>query len=147
MSSCYGVKKLILCGNASLKPHISRTDIDETNNIDISIHRSLPPILRKMKQEGYNIIGIEQTTTSKSIYNFEWPLKSVIVIGNGIYCHLLFQILFTQFIKEKYGLQDDILDECDMTVEIPLYGLPHSLNVSHALAIALYDYSKQYPLS
>jgi len=147
-SSCMGVTRLILCGTSKLWPHISRQGFDTEeeavdlemakrndtqaltlHGMDITLHRSLLPVLQKLKREhGYSIVGLEQTSTSKSSYDFKWPHKTVLVVGN-----------------ESSGISQDILDVCDATVEIPLYGLPFSLNVSHALAIALSSYCQQYP--
>lgn len=129
-------------------PHISRQGFDtedeavdlelakkhdaqslKLHGMDVSLHRTLLPVLQKLKREqGYSIVGLEQTSTSSSSYDFKWPHKTVLVVGN-----------------ESSGISQDILDFCDYTVEIPLYGLPFSLNVSHALAISLSSYCQQYP--
>lgn len=143
-----GASRLILCGTAKLWPHISRQGLDtedeavdfesamrdnkeslKLHGTDITLHRSLPAVLKRIKnEEGYHIVGIEQTNTSQSIYDFKWPQKSLIVVGH-----------------ESRGIAEDVLALCDSTVEIPMYGLPFSLNVSHALAIALNAYCQQYP--
>ena len=39
----------------------------------------------------------------------------------------------------------DILNLADDILEIPIYGMPYSHNVSAATAIAIYEYCKQYP--
>jgi tRNA G18 (ribose-2'-O)-methylase SpoU len=148
VSSCMGASRLILCGTSKLWPHISRQGLDseddavalndaksndsqssKLHSMDITLHRTLLPVLLKLKRdEGFSIVGVEQTSTSTSSYDFKWPHKTVLVVGH-----------------ESNGISQDILDICDATVEIPLYGLPFSLNVSHALAIALSAYCQQYP--
>lgn len=144
-----GVSRLVLCGTSKLWPHISRqgldseseaVDLDAAKNsnaqslklhgMDVTLHRSLLPVLLKLKKEqGYSIVGLEQTSSSSSSYDFKWPHKTVLVVGH-----------------ESNGISQEILDVCDHTVEIPLYGLPFSLNVSHALSISLSSYCQSYPL-
>ena len=143
-----GVSRLILCGTAKLWPHIARQGLDseeeaidsgaakasdsqhqQIHGMDVSLKRSLLPVLLDLKRkEGFKLIGVEQTSNSASTHDFKWPQKSVIIIGH-----------------ESKGISQEILDVCDATVEIPLYGLPFSLNVSHALAISLASYCQQHP--
>jgi tRNA G18 (ribose-2'-O)-methylase SpoU len=143
-----GVSRLILCGTSKLWPHVSRQGLDsedeaidteaakandsqqlQLHGMDITLHRSLLPVLLNLKnKEGFKLIGLEQTSNSISTHHFKWPHKTVLIVGH-----------------ESKGISQEILDVCDATVEIPLYGLPFSLNVSHALAISLGSYCQQYP--
>ena len=41
--------------------------------------------------------------------------------------------------SERYGLPDQALALCELTFHLPVCGPLKSLNVSHALAIALFD--------
>eukprot|EP00029_Vermamoeba_vermiformis_P000118 TRINITY_DN10133_c0_g1_i1.p1 TRINITY_DN10133_c0_g1~~TRINITY_DN10133_c0_g1_i1.p1 ORF type:complete len:201 (-),score=24.49 TRINITY_DN10133_c0_g1_i1:33-635(-) len=135
-SSCFGIKELIVCGNPSLLAKITRNDEadgkDENDyNLDtikIDVRRSLEPRLEKLKAEGYKLVALEQTNKSHILFDYKFDPKTVIIVGN-----------------EKLGLSDKILNLVDDCVEIPIYGLPHSFNVSHALAMTLYEYCKQYP--
>ena len=71
---------------------------------------------------------LQQTTNAESIYEFAFPRKMVLVVGN-----------------ERLGLTPEELQWLDRVVEIPVYGLPHSYNVHTSTAMALYEYCKQYP--
>lgn len=84
----------MLCGTSKLLPHVSRQTEDqengESNDIEVAIHRSLEPVLKKLKsEEGYTIVGLEQTTKSECMYNFKWPHKVAIVVGHGKFLYLL----------------------------------------------------------
>ncbi len=124
-AGCCGVSKVIACGTAKALSKIAR---DGADNVELEVHRSLPPVLRRLKDEGRLIVGLEQTAGSQSLYDFQFPRNAVLVVGN-----------------ERLGLADDVLALLDRAVEVPVYGLPYSLNVATATAMALYEYCRQYP--
>jgi tRNA G18 (ribose-2'-O)-methylase SpoU len=124
-ASCCGVRRLICCGNAKILNEIARETGD---SIAIELHRTLPPVLKRLRDEGHELVGLEQTTNSQVIYNFAFKRKTVLVIGN-----------------ERLGVEPDVLALLHHTVEIPVYGLPYSHNAATAAAMALYEYCRQYP--
>jgi tRNA G18 (ribose-2'-O)-methylase SpoU len=128
-AGCCGVQKLICCGNAKIIDKIARDSVDGENPaaVDIHVHRTLLPALKELKRAGYRLVGLEQTTGSRSLYDFRFERRSVLVVGN-----------------ERLGLQDDVLSLLDDVVEIPVYGLPHAYNVATATAMALYEYCRQF---
>jgi tRNA(Leu) C34 or U34 (ribose-2'-O)-methylase TrmL len=69
------------------------------------------------KEQGYLVIALE--TGGKSINNFKWPQKFLLVVGN-----------------EELGIARELLDKCDGTVSIQMKGRKASLNVSCAFAAA-----------
>jgi tRNA G18 (ribose-2'-O)-methylase SpoU len=127
---CCGVPTLLCCGNAKIIDKIARDSIDDENPaaIDIHVHRTLPGPLKELKQAGYRLVGLEQTTQSRSLYDFRFERRSVLVLGN-----------------ERLGLGDDVLRLVADVVEIPVYGLPYAYNVATAAAMALYEYCRQFP--
>lgn len=96
--------------------------------IQVEVHRTLPQVLKRLREEGYPLVGLEQTNGSQSLYDFRFPRRMVLVIGN-----------------ERLGIEDEVLRLLQHTVEIPVYGLPYSHNVATAAAMALYEYCRQYP--
>ncbi len=124
-ASCSGVGRVIACGTAKIIGKIAR---DGADTIDVEVHRTLAPVLKQLKAEGYHLVGLEQTTGSQNLHGFAFQRQSVLVVGN-----------------ERAGLTDDVLAVLDAVVEIPVYGLPYSYNVATATAMALYEYCRQYP--
>ncbi|MDD3468974.1 MAG: TrmH family RNA methyltransferase [Thermoguttaceae bacterium] len=122
-AGCCGVTKLVLCGTARLIPEIAR---DAKTSLELELHRTLQPVLKKLKVDGYEIVGLEQSTNSVSIYEFVFQRRMVLVIGN-----------------ERSGIDPEILRLCDRVVEIPVYGLPFSHNAATATAMAMYEYCRQ----
>lgn len=122
-AGCCGVRRMIVCGNPKIDPKIARDALDQ---IEISYHRSLAPVLRRWKEDDYRLVGLEQTTNSRCIHTFEFPPRTLLVIGH-----------------ERMGIADDVLAMLDNVVELPVYGTPHSYNVATATSMALYEYCRQ----
>lgn len=124
-AGCSGVRKIIACGHAKIDKQVARID---GHQIELEVHRSLLPVLKKLKERGYQLVGLEQTTHSTSLYEYRFPRQSALVVGN-----------------ERTGLTEDVLALVNAVVEIPVYGLPFAHNVATAAAIALYEYCRQFP--
>ena len=122
---CSGVQRVICCGTAKIEEKIAR---DGARHVQLEIHRTLPPVLQQLGREGYRRVGLEQTTDSTDLHHYRFVAKSVLVVGN-----------------ERTGLTDDLLEQLDVVVEIPVYGLPYSYNAATATAMALYEYCRQFP--
>ena len=124
-ASCCGVRKIIATGQAKIDKTVARDGAEE---IEFSMHRTLPPVLKELKQQGYTLVGLEQTTNSTLLPQYAFPRRSALVVGN-----------------ERQGLTDDVLVLLVAVVEIPVYGLPYSFNVANATAMALYEFCRQWP--
>ena len=124
-AGCSGVERIVVTGNVKVNAKIAR---DGADHVEIERHRSLPPVLKKLRTDGYQLVGLEQTTDSQSLIEFEFARRTAMVIGN-----------------ERTGLTEELLRELDHVVEIPVFGMPYSFNVATATAIALYEYCRQFP--
>jgi tRNA G18 (ribose-2'-O)-methylase SpoU len=124
-AGCCGVRRMVCCGNAKVIGKIAR-DAGET--LQVEVHRTLPPVLAKLRQEQYEIVGLEQASNAKWLWEFTFPRRAALVVGN-----------------ERSGIEDEVLRLLDHTVEIPIYGLPYAHNAATATAMALYEYCRQYP--
>ncbi len=76
--------------------------------------------------EDYKLTAIETSTNSTNIFNTELPEKCAFILGN-----------------EKHGLSKEILEKCKSSVHIPMTGKCKSMNVSHALAVCLFEWQRQ----
>jgi tRNA G18 (ribose-2'-O)-methylase SpoU len=124
-AGCCGVRRMIGCGNAKVIGKIAR---DAAEALEIEIHRTLPPVLKKLRDEGFEIVGLEQTTDAVSIFEFAFQRKTVLVVGN-----------------ERTGIEEDVLRLVHHAVEIPVYGRPYAHNAATAAAMALFEFCRQYP--
>lgn len=82
---------------------------------------------RKRAQEGYSVIGLEQTAQSRPLDQLEFPRRTVLVLG-----------------REKEGIPVDMIHILDGCVEIPQLGVVRSLNVHVSGAIAVWEYTRQH---
>ncbi len=125
-AGCCGITRIIATGRPmKLDPEIAR---DAVESVTLEQRRSIGPVLKDLRSEGYRLIGLEQTTDSHDMHRYAFPRRMALVIGN-----------------ERTGLTDDILDRLDTTVEIPVWGLPYSYNAATATCMALYEFCRQYP--
>jgi tRNA G18 (ribose-2'-O)-methylase SpoU len=124
-AGCCGVRRVICCGNAKVLPEIAR---DVGDLLRIETHRTLPPVLERLRAEGFQLVGLEQTTGSEPLDQFAFRRQTVLVIGN-----------------ERTGIEDAVLRLLDRVVEISVYGMPYAHNAATAAAIAMYEYCRQYP--
>lgn len=123
-AGCCGVTRMIVGGKQKIERKVAR---DAIGQVEVDFRRSLPPALRKLKADGYELVGLEQTTGSECLYDFRFKARTVLVIGH-----------------ERLGITEDVLKLLDHVVEIPVYGLPHSHNAATAAAMALYEYCRQH---
>ncbi len=122
-AGCCGVRRMIVCGKPKIDREIARDALDQ---VVLEHHRSLAPVLRELKLQGYALVGLEQASNSRCLYDFPFPVRTVLVIGH-----------------ERLGISEDVLGLLDHVVEIPVFGLPHAYNVATATAMALYEYCRQ----
>jgi 23S rRNA (guanosine2251-2'-O)-methyltransferase len=100
---------------------ISKASLGAEDTIKWEYKKTLPPIIKKLKKEGYTIVAIEQSSNSINYNKVKQTPKMVFVMGN-----------------EVDGLPESILKICDVVAEIPMKGMKESLNVSVACGIALF---------
>ena len=124
-AGCCGVTRLIAAGRGKVDPKIAR---DAMHCVEVSAHRSLAGPLKKLCEQGFCLVGLEQTSGSVPLADYAFPRQTVLVIGH-----------------ERKGIEAPILALLDAVVEIPVYGQPHSFNAATATAIAMYEYCRQHP--
>ena len=124
---CFGLSQLLVSGSGKLDTKVSR---GAEAQLDIRTCRTLHQRLRRLRSEGYSVVGLEQTAGSVSLDSFSFPLRCVLLLGT-----------------EKKGIAPSLLEMCDATVEIPMFGFPRSHNVATAATICMWEYIKQHPPS
>ena len=82
--------------------------------------------LRKMVAASRKIVAVETADNATCIYDTDLPEDVAFIVGS-----------------ESHGLSDELLSQCDQVVYIPVPGPTRSLNVSHAAAVALFEWQRQ----
>tara|TARA_B100001769_G_scaffold216897_1_gene176580 strand:+ start:27 stop:557 length:531 start_codon:yes stop_codon:yes gene_type:complete len=120
------INQIILCGISAQPPNkdIRKTALGSSESVEWKYEKNIEVAIQKLKDEGNKIISIEQTTNSISLENFKPSNNSkyAIIFGN-----------------EVNGIEQRTIDLSDMAIEIPQYGTKHSLNISVAAGIIIWN--------
>jgi len=129
---------ICLCGFTPQPPHrdIQKTALGATESVDWLYYENTIVAVEALKEQGYKVFAIEQTKGSISLENFksylnEQSSKNLNKNSNN-------ELAFV-FGNEVDGVSEEVLAICDGAVEIPQYGMKHSLNISVAAAIVLWE--------
>jgi len=121
---------ICICGYTPQPPHrdIQKTALGATETVDWTYMSTTFAAVQSLKELGYTILAVEQASGSTSLQQYTIPphTKLAIVLGN-----------------EVEGVQEDVLSLCHGCIEIPQWGTKHSLNVSVAAGIVLWELVKQ----
>lgn len=125
-ADAFAIEKIYLCGITATPPNrdIHKTALGAELTIDWEYTKTTMEALLKIKEEGYTVIAIEQVENAVMLNDFrvESDKKYAIILGN-----------------EVKGVEQEVVDNCDLSVEIPQSGTKHSLNVSVAAGVVLWQ--------
>ncbi len=120
------IESIYLCGYTAKPPHkeITKTALDAQNSVDWQYFDNSKLAILDLKKSGYKIYAIEQVTNSLSLEKFSKlnHKKIAFIFGN-----------------EVKGVEQETIEICDGCVEIPQFGMKHSLNISVAAGIVLWE--------
>jgi tRNA G18 (ribose-2'-O)-methylase SpoU len=138
-----GVVKLYLCGFTPAPVDVFGMNRAEIAKVALGAENSMPwekvasasALIKKLKKQGYKILGVEQ---AKNSISYSALPKSYIQSSSaeggssgGKFCLV--------FGAEVGGLPRSVLKLCDRILEIPMHGKKESLNVSVAAGIVMYE--------
>ncbi|MDR2388281.1 MAG: RNA methyltransferase, partial [Tannerellaceae bacterium] len=125
-SDAFKVSSLCLCGITGCPPHaeIHKTALGAEDTMQWVHFAHTLEALEQLRGEGYTLCAVEQAEGSVMLNNFlpDKKKKYAVVFGN-----------------EVKGVHQSVVDACDLCIEIPQYGVKHSLNVSVSAGIVLWD--------
>lgn len=123
------IQEIILCGITPKPPHreIHKAALGATESVDWSYESNINTAIADLKSRGFEVVGIEQTTSSRMITDFtiNKTKKYAVILGN-----------------EVEGISDEALPDIDSFIEIPQLGTKHSLNVSVCGGIVMWEFAK-----
>ena len=123
-------EKIFLCGITARPPHrdIQKTALGATDSVAWSYYQVTTDAIAELKGKGYKIIGIEQAEGSVELQDVkvEKGEKYALVFGH-----------------EVNGVDQEVLDQCDLCVEIPQFGTKHSFNIAVSAGIVLWEFNKK----
>lgn len=129
-SDAYRVEEMLLCGITCTPPapEIHKTALGAELSVDWRHFESAVDAVRSLQSRGYTVFALEQARGSIRPEEFhpEQGGRYAIVLGH-----------------EVQGVSREVIDLVDGCLELPQYGTKHSLNVSVAAGIAIYEMAKQ----
>ena len=132
-----GVRKVYLTGytpyplmaNDSRLPHLAakidkqihKTALDAERQVQWEHIEDIAAVLQSLQSQEYVVAAVEQADSSIALPDFKPPQKVALLVG-----------------REVEGVEPEVLDQCDVALEIPMFGKKESFNVVQAAAMALY---------
>lgn len=133
-----GVREVFLTGYTPYPKHVNDSRLPhESTKLTSQIHKTalgaeklvpwqhsdtIEPVLISLRKNGFTIAALEQHPKSTTLANYKASKRVAIVLG-----------------REVEGLEPEVLKNCDIILEIPMYGKKESFNVVQAAAMTLYD--------
>ena len=121
-----GFDKVFLTGYTGTPPdrRIEKVSLGAEEFLEWEKNENPKNCIKQLKDEGYIILALEQTSTSQDIFEFKSNKvdKIALILGN-----------------EVDGISSELLKLSDITLEIPMKGQKGSLNVSIAAGISMYQ--------
>ncbi len=120
------VEAIFLCGITPQPPHrdINKTALGATDSVDWMYFSTTAEAVTKLKQNGYLVYAVEQTEGSISLEHFLFNEEDKIAVVFG---------------NEVEGVGNEVLPMTNGSIEIPQQGMKHSLNISVAAGIVLWE--------
>ncbi len=128
-SDALGISKIYLSGYTPQPVDKFKRERRDIAKVSLGAEKSIPweysedpeKIIKKMKKEKYQIVGIEQSENSVDYKKVKIENKVLFVVGN-----------------EVDGIEKKLQKHCDVIAEIPMRGEKESLNVSVAFGVAIF---------
>ncbi len=123
------IEKLWLCGYTGYPPRkeIDKTALGSVQTVPWEHNEDTVSVIKKLKSEGYSIVALEHTDSSENFLEAEYKFPMCLMLGN-----------------EVEGLSEEAVALADSAVEIPMYGIKQSLNVSVAYGILVYHLIEEF---
>lgn len=125
----FRVEKIYLCGICATPPtaEIHKSALGAEFSVDWEYYKETINVVKRLKDEGFTIISVEQAENSTMLDSFQLPENQKIALIYG---------------NEVKGVEQAVVDASDICLEIPQYGTKHSLNVSVSIGITIWKISE-----
>jgi len=120
------IEAVYICGYTAKPPHkeISKTALGAQDSVDWKYFENTKAAAEYLSKNQYKIFAVEQVAESISLEKFsELAIDRVAFI----------------FGNEVSGVEQETISFCDRCIEIPQFGMKHSLNISVAAGIVLWE--------
>ncbi|MDE6556783.1 MAG: RNA methyltransferase [Duncaniella sp.] len=123
----FAVERIVLCGISQTPPsaEIHKTALGAEESVSWEYESETLTALQRLQGDGYTLCCLEQVKGSIMLQDFhaQEGRRYALVLGH-----------------EVKGVSQDVVDQCDICLEIPQSGTKHSLNVSVSAGIAIWQF-------
>lgn len=122
-----GVSKISLLYHIEEFPKISRTSSSSADKwVKKEKFSDVKTCFDSLRNEGFKIYSTFLAENAVNLYDIDFTRRTAIVVGN-----------------EHRGVSEEVVENSDEVIYIPMYGMLQSLNVSVATAVTLYEALRQ----
>lgn len=125
-ADAFRLEGLYLCGITATPPHrdIHKTALGATESVRWEYFKKTSDAIEKLGKDGYMIFAVEQAEGAVMLDRIQLQShqKYAVVLGHEI-----------------RGVDQAIVDMCHQCIEIPQFGTKHSLNISVAAGIVIWE--------
>ena len=127
-SDAFLIQAIYLCGYTPKPPHrdIQKTALGATETVEWHYFSTTMEAVNLLKEKGYKVFAVEQAEGSISLESFAIEDNIAVVFGN-----------------EVEGVDNSVIAACNGCIEIPQFGTKHSLNISVAAGIVLWELTRK----
>jgi len=128
-SDAFLVQEIWLIGITAQPPHreIQKTALGATESVSWSYFNNVEEVLQKIEENNIRLICVEQSTNSRHPDEIQIEANQTYALALG---------------NEVDGTSDEFMNHTEQVMEIPQFGTKHSLNVSIAAGIAIWELYK-----
>lgn len=129
-SDAFAVERILLCGITATppSPEIHKTALGAEDSVLWEYYSDTLDAVSALKKQGYTVCALEQVEGSVSLENYiaDPSARYAFIAGN-----------------EVDGVDQNVVNLCDVSLEIPQVGTKHSLNVAVSTALAIWHFFLQ----
>jgi 23S rRNA (guanosine2251-2'-O)-methyltransferase len=120
------LRGIYLCGYTPQPPHrdIHKTALGATETVEWKYAETTVEAVTRLKDDGYKVFAVEQVQDSIPLHQFDMNQHAPVAVVFG---------------NEVTGVEQEVIKLCDGCIEIPQLGMKHSLNISVAAGIVLWE--------
>lgn len=146
-SDSFKVDKVFLCGICPVPPsaEIHKSGLGAEDSVGWEHCEDTMVVVERLRDEGYTIVSVEQTVNSVKLDRFRPYATQESAVGTsqkiaaetsiGPIPSNKYALIFG---NEVDGVSQEVVDASDFSLEIPQFGMKHSLNISVSAGVVLW---------
>lgn len=144
----FRVEALYLCGITATPPHneIHKTALGAENSVAWRYFKTADEAVAELKRQKFTVFAVEQAEGSVKLpFSIENPSSKLDKSPSSFILHPSSKKGAALVLgHEVKGVSQSVVDACDGCLEIPQFGTKHSLNVSVAAGIVIWEFARQF---